>query len=43
MISFELDEDALAIQETVRKFAEGELREGMREAEEAGGGGGRGS
>jgi alkylation response protein AidB-like acyl-CoA dehydrogenase len=37
MISFELDEDALAIQETVRKFAEDELREGMREAERAGG------
>jgi alkylation response protein AidB-like acyl-CoA dehydrogenase len=37
MISFKLEEDVLAIQETVRKFAEGELRAGMREAEEAGG------
>ncbi|MDP3938672.1 MAG: acyl-CoA dehydrogenase family protein [Deltaproteobacteria bacterium] len=37
MISFELDEDVLAVQETVRKFAESELREGMREAETAGG------
>ncbi len=37
MISFELDEDVLAIQETVRKFAEDELREAMREAEAAGG------
>ncbi|MFQ5457449.1 MAG: acyl-CoA dehydrogenase family protein [Myxococcota bacterium] len=36
MISFELDEDVLAIQETVRKFAETELREVMREAEGAG-------
>ena len=33
MISFELDEDVLAIQEMVRKFAETELREAMREAE----------
>jgi len=37
MISFELDEDVLAVQETVRKFAEGELRGAMREAEAAGG------
>ena len=37
MISFDLDEDTLAIQETVRKFAETELREKMREAEAEGG------
>ena len=37
MISFELDEDVLAIQEMVRKFAETELREKMREAEAEGG------
>ena len=36
MISFKMDEDILAIQDTVRKFAEGELREAMRDAEQAG-------
>jgi alkylation response protein AidB-like acyl-CoA dehydrogenase len=37
MISFQLEDDVLAIQDTVRKFAETELRATMREAEEAGG------
>ncbi len=37
MISFKLDDDVLAIQDTVRKFADTELRAKMREAEEAGG------
>ena len=37
MISFQLEEDVLAIQDTVRKFAESELRASMRQAEEAGG------
>jgi acyl-CoA dehydrogenase len=37
MISFSLEEDVLAIQDTVRKFADTELRAKMREAEEAGG------
>ena len=36
MISFKLDDDVLAIQDTVRKFADTELRAKMREAEEAG-------
>jgi hypothetical protein len=36
MISFKLEDDVLAIQDTVRKFAETELRAKMREAEEAG-------
>jgi alkylation response protein AidB-like acyl-CoA dehydrogenase len=36
MISFQLEDDVLAIQDTVRKFAETELRAKMREAEEAG-------
>jgi alkylation response protein AidB-like acyl-CoA dehydrogenase len=35
MISFKLEDDVLAIQDTVRKFADTELRAKMREAEEA--------